>query len=692
MSNQKYDLITTLKETLSEDKRFIDENGELIKASITSASMQLDSKFINLLLSNEMIKKTFFTEIDNTLVFDKVKFNWVVNNKQFLPDSYTRYKNKIGLSTNDYNLITENNDVSLVFPYKDSILEGGQTSEEEQKDEIFYNEVLAAEQIRNLLSPKALTNAKKYTVNGEETVSNIDKTDNLIIKGNNLLALSSLLENYRNKVKLIYIDPPYNTGNDSFSYNDKFNHSSWLTFMKNRLELAIDLLSEEGAIYIQCDDTEYAYLKVLMDNIIEDKGTYLNTITIKAKASAGASGGGEDKRLKKNTEFILLYTKPEAVVETQRYSQPLMDYISERRDEGKSFAYTKVMVDYGELEYIGETVDGTGEKIELYEVNGYVSKSVKQLMREEGLTEEEVYTKYFDRVYTTENAQTSIRTRVKNAVDDEDYVIARYVPVSGKNKGKITDVGFIGKTKRLVSYLKDTGYVEDNIPYKTEKAGTLWDDISWSSVKQQGGNIEDFGPGKKPEQLLERIIKQSSDEEDIVLDFFMGSGATQAVAMKLNRRFIGIEQMDYIETITVPRLVNVINGEQGGISREVNWQGGGSFIYVELKELNEKYVNMVRKATELNELKTIYKELKDNGLLIPSLETRVLENEEYFNGLTFEEQKEVVLLAIDKNKLYVNSSQIDDEEIDLNDYEKELTLNFYGKDSSNDTRQGTLSI
>ncbi|MDN6166608.1 MAG: site-specific DNA-methyltransferase, partial [Tetragenococcus koreensis] len=667
-------------------------NGELIKASITSASMQLDSKFINLLLSNEMIKKTFFTEIDNTLVFDKVKFNWVVNNKQFLPDSYTRYKNKIGLSTNDYNLITENNDVSLVFPYKDSILEGGQTSEEEQKDEIFYNEVLAAEQIRNLLSPKALTNAKKYTVNGEETVSNIDKTDNLIIKGNNLLALSSLLENYRNKVKLIYIDPPYNTGNDSFSYNDKFNHSSWLTFMKNRLELAIDLLSEEGAIYIQCDDTEYAYLKVLMDNIIEDKGTYLNTITIKAKASAGASGGGEDKRLKKNTEFILLYTKPEAVVETQRYSQPLMDYISERRDEGKSFAYTKVMVDYGELEYIGETVDGTGEKIELYEVNGYVSKSVKQLMREEGLTEEEVYTKYFDRVYTTENAQTSIRTRVKNAVDDEDYVIARYVPVSGNNKGKITDVGFIGKTKRLVSYLKATGYVEDNIPYKTEKAGTLWDDISWSSVKQQGGNIEDFGPGKKPEQLLERIIKQSSDEGDIVLDFFMGSGTTQAVAHKMNRQYIGIEQMEYINSITIPRLQDVIKGEQNGISKNVNWQGGGSFVYFELKELNEKYIKEISEATETEELKLIYKELKEKGLLIPSLETHVLENEVKFNELSFEQQKEIVLLAIDKNKLYVNASQLDDEEINLSDYEKELTLNFYGKETLDDTEQGTLSI
>src|SRR5699024_2992076 len=167
MSNQNKDLITILKETLSKDKRFVAESGELIKAAITSASMQLDQDFISLLLSNEKIKSVFFKEIDNVLVFDKVKFNWVVSNKQFLPDSYTKYKNKIGLSTNDYNLITENNDVSLVFPYKDSVLEGGQTNEEEQKDEMFYNETLASEQIRNLLSPKALTNAKKYTINGE---------------------------------------------------------------------------------------------------------------------------------------------------------------------------------------------------------------------------------------------------------------------------------------------------------------------------------------------------------------------------------------------------------------------------------------------------------------------------------------------------------------------------------------------
>src|SRR5699024_9089770 len=307
MSNQNKDLITILKETLSKDKRFVAESGELIKAAITSASMELDQDFISLLLSNEKIKSVFFTEIDKVLVFDKVKFNWVVSNKQFLPDSYTKYKNKIGLSDNDYDLITENKDVSLVFPYKDSILEGGQTDEKEQKDEVFYNETLAFDQVRNLLSPKALTNAKKYTIHGAEEVVNIDNTDNLIIKGNNLLALSSLLDNYRNSIKLIYIDPPYNTGSDSFHYNDKFNHSTWLSYMKNRLEIAKELLEDNGLIFVQCDDNEQAYLKVLMDDIFKEEN-FINVITIKTKIG-GVSGSSAGKSIRDATEFINVFAK-----------------------------------------------------------------------------------------------------------------------------------------------------------------------------------------------------------------------------------------------------------------------------------------------------------------------------------------------------------------------------------------------
>ncbi|HFH8171575.1 TPA: DNA methyltransferase, partial [Streptococcus agalactiae] len=197
--------------------------------------------------------------------------------------------------------------------------------------------------------------------------------------------------------------------------------------------------------------------------------------------------------------------------------------------------------------------------------------SVSKLAKEENISEEEIYVKYLDKIYTTENAQTSIRDRVRDAVQDDGYTIARYVPVSGKNKGKVTDVGFIGTTKRLISFLSGTSYVEEGIAYKTEKAGTLWEDISWSSIKNEGG--VELSNGKKPEKLLQRIIASGSEEKDIILDFFMGSASTQATAMKMNRRFIGIEQMDYINEVSVSRLQKVIAGEQGGISKDVNWQG-----------------------------------------------------------------------------------------------------------------------
>lgn len=254
--------------------------------------------------------------------------------------------------------------------------------------------------------------------------------------------------------------------------------------MKNRLEIAKELLSSDGMIFVQTDDKEHAYLKVLMDSIFENK--YLNTVVIKAKTSSGASGGGEDKKLKKNVEFILVYANSEAQINIQQKPFPLTEYIQERKDEGKTFAYTNVLVNEGTLEKIGETVDGRGEKIELFDVRGYETKSVSALAREEGISIDDVYLKYLDKIYTTENAQTSIRDRVRNAVEDEGYTIARYVPVSGKNKGKLTDVGFIGGTKRLVSFLSATTYIEDGVAYKTEKAGTLWEDISWSSIKSEG--------------------------------------------------------------------------------------------------------------------------------------------------------------------------------------------------------------
>ncbi len=685
-----------LEKTLLQDKRFVAEDGKVLKAKVYDAAMAMDEDLLHLLLSEQVLKDHFFKKANDTFIFDKVEFTWVLNSREFLPDSYTMYKNKIGLVDSSGDLISQKQDVTLVWPYKDCVLEGGQTKDDEKRDEVFYNETLAPDQVTRLLYPKALTNAKRYSyagnydltgkaVGGEGAVTCEGTTeflddDNLIIKGNNLLALSSLLRRYEGKVKLIYIDPPYNTGSDSFGYNDRFNHSSWLTFMKNRLKLACRLMSSEGAIYVQTDDKEHAYLKVLMDEVFEEEG-YLNTIVVKSKASSGASGGGEDRRLKKNHEFILLYTKDQAVVESQNYSQKLTEYIQERRDEGRSFAYNYVMVNPGALTYIGETLDGRGDKIELYRVQDYQIKTVNQLMEEEELTEEEVYLKYFEQVYTTENAQTSIRTRVRNATQEEDYVIARYIPISGKNKGKITDVGFIGKTKRLVSYLSATAYIEEGVVYKTEKAGTLWDDISWSQVKSEGGTTCDFGKGKKPETLLERIISQSTQENDLILDFFMGSATTQAVALKMNRRFIGIEQMDYINTVSVPRLCKVIEGEQGGISKDVDWSGGGSFVYCELAERSEALMKGLQSAKDSQSILAILDEATEKGLLRPSvLPDDLKKTREDFLEFSLDEQRRLVMELLDKNKLYVNLCDMEDENMGLSESSKAFTRSFYNLD------------
>lgn len=664
-----------LEQLLAQNDLFMVE-GVLNKNKLAELARQYDPELLNLLMSNGKISKYFFSTLETgVLVFKKDVFLQFLNNKEFLPDSFTAYKTKIGLATSD-KYLSENSDVVLNFPYKDCILEGGQTKEDAKRQEIFFNETLAPTEINRLLDDKVLTNFKRYDQDGEHEVRELLDTDNLIIKGNNLIALHSLKKRFAGKVKLIYIDPPYNTGNDSFNYNDSFNHSTWLTFMKNRLEVARTLLSSYGMIFVQTDDNEHAYLKVLMDEVF-GANKYLNTVIIKAKASSGASGGGEDKRLKKNIEFILIYANENSKINVQQKPYPLMNYIKERRDFGKTFAYTNILFDAGEYVKVGETLDGRGDKIELFDARGYITKSVKQVMKEEDLTEEEVYLKYLDKIYTTENAQTSIRTRVINCIDDDGLTVARYVPVSGKNKGKLIDVGFVGKTKRLVSFLKETTYIENGVIYKTEKAGTLWEDISWSSIKNEGGITLDNG--KKPERLLQRIIASTTEENDIVLDFFGGSGSTAATAHKMGRQYISIEQMDYIEDKIVERLNNVIKGDTTGISKDVNWQGGGSFVYCELKNDAQDFKNAVIEATTTDELLELFELAKKSSFLSYRIDPKKLKANE-FEKLSLAEQKQILSEIIDNNNLYVNYTDIDDSDYGISVEDKKLNHAFYGKE------------
>ena len=320
----KESLYDRLGELLKTKEEYRSEDGDLLKAKVYSDIMTMDRNLISLLLSDEKVKEAFFLKVEDTLVFDKQKFAWIIDSKEFLPDSYTAYTNKIGL-TSDGEFISQRKDVVLDFPYKDCVLEGGQDKDDQKRKEIFYNETLASGEIRRMLDPKVFTKAKRYTKDGVEENISFDKKDNLIIKGNNLIALSSLLERYEGQVKCIYIDPPYNTGSDSFGYNDSFNHSTWLTFMKNRLELAKRLLSEDGAIFVQCNDKEHAYLKVLMDEIF-GMDNFLNSMAIKMSEATSNKMAHANKRLPKIKEYILFYKKRDISINVDNILIPIDEW------------------------------------------------------------------------------------------------------------------------------------------------------------------------------------------------------------------------------------------------------------------------------------------------------------------------------------------------------------------------------
>jgi len=264
---------------LSSKKEYLTENNILNATKVSQLAREYDAELLGFLRSDEDIKKEFFVDVaDGVAVFKLDSFLFFINNREFLLDSFTAYKNKIGLAIGKDSYLADNGDVVLNWAYKDCVLEGGQSKDDQKRNEVFFNEILAPEQINRLLDDKVFVNFKRYDKDGKHEVKELKENDNLIIRGNNLVVLHSLKKRFAGKVKLIYIDPPYNTGSDSFGYNDRFNHSTWLTFMKNRLEVAKDLLKDDGVIFVQCDDNEQAYLKVLMDEIFGRENFVANIV------------------------------------------------------------------------------------------------------------------------------------------------------------------------------------------------------------------------------------------------------------------------------------------------------------------------------------------------------------------------------------------------------------------------------
>lgn len=652
---------------------------EILKNKVIEDILKLDKDILEIITSEPKLKEAFTINHNGMIIVDKVKLQSVISSENFLPNSYTKYKNKIGLFVGTTS-ISNNDDVVLNWAYKDCVLEGGQTKDTQSSDEVFFNEVIGADDIDTMTSPKVLTNFKKYNKEGASSYNgDINPTkDNLIIKGNNLLTLHSIKENYKNMVKLIYIDVPYNTKNDSFRYNDSFTHSTWLTFMKNRLDIAKEFLHEEGAICIQCDDTEHAYLKVLCDELF-GRNNFINDIIVKAKSGAGASGGGEDKRFKKNIEYILIYAKNKELltISFPAKEKLLMDIINEKRENKKSYEYTSILFDEGTISYKTTTKDGSNEDIIIYKHDNYSIKTISQVMEEELLSEEDVYKKYINKIFRATNAQTSIRTRVNKAINyNKELHSINYIPKSGKKKGISTVNHYLNGD--LICWLKDTTKLSDDKIIKLEKLGTLWDDISWNGISAEGGVT--LSNGKKPEKLIKRIIECFTSENDIVMDFFMGSGTTCAVAHKMNRHYVGIEQMDYIEELAITRLKNVIKGDQSGISKSVNWTGGGEFIYCELKQLNQKYIDLILKCEDENMLNSIYEMILNNAFVHYTVEVKEIDtSKELFTELNLNEKRAMLIQILDKNMLYVNYSDIQDITFNISDSDKIANNLFYQK-------------
>lgn len=555
-------------DVLKSDERFFSDDGQLLRNAVYEAAMQMDAKLIKALYANEETRKHFFTDVDGIAVFDKVGFGWVINNREFLPDSYTRYKNKIGLVNNKGEYISASNDVELVFPYKDCVLEGGQTKEDQKRSEIFYNETLAPDEVDRLLYPKVFTNAKRYTADGVTPTDSISNADNLVIQGNNLLSLASLLGRYEGKIRLIYIDPPYNTSSDSFKYNDSFNHSSWLTFMKNRLELARRLLAEDGSIYIQLDYNEVHYCKVLMDEIF-GSNCFQREIIWDTQVLSGY------KTMVNNWvrghDSILFYTKSPS-----------------------NFFFNKL-----------------------------------------------------------KRPQTQEYLDSFNKIDEN----GRYYMVAHG-------------TRRYRDEAEERGRV----------FGDVWDDIKSFMQMPTASERVDFST-QKPEALLERIIKSATNEGDIVLDFFSGSGTTGVVAHKLKRRYIMCEQMDNQIRIQMERLDKTVSGEdKGTLALSLDWQGGGSFVYCELAKLNQNYVDAIEKATTDEELTKLYADILKTGFISYKVNPKDIDvNSDEYIKLSIGDKKRLLMELLDKNQLYVNYCDIDDETFGISEEDKAFTRSFYGE-------------
>ncbi len=603
------------------------------KERLVTLILTTDEKLLIFMLEHENAndyKNAFFKTIANSLVFNQKALLECLTKE--LENSFTRFANKIGLylQGDPKRPIKSSELVVLNFPFKDNVLLGNAKDNNTKSNELFYHEVLHKKEIDVLLNKKVLCH---FEMHGEGDLESAlkDKNTNYLIKGNNLIALHSLKKKFAKQVKCIYIDPPYNTGNDSFNYNDNFNHSSWLVFMKNRLEAAREFLSDDGVIFVQCDDNEQAYLKVLMDEIFLRENFIACFVWEKTSNSLS--------RIRIKTEYILCYEKTKFG----------LIFNGDMAEEGQDFPIlnevnVKRTLQFPPNSIYFKTFKGVIKpkkfnKMELIDDLKIVNKTNSNMVR--------INAKF---KWTQDKLDDEIKEGTTFVIKSDEFSM-RYIR-KGDREVKASNV-----------FNAECG-VTTNIKATSE-----------IKILFANSNTDLFST-PKPEALISRILEISTQENDLVLDFFAGSGTTCAVAHKMKRRYIGIEQMDYIETITKERLKKVIEGEQGGISKKCDFKGGGSFVYAELKEVNLEIKKQILNAKSKSECLKIFNDLNESFLKRTDCKIDEIHSEEFHN-LDLNEQKRIYCACLDSNEDYLNLGDIDEDAWEIDDSTKKYNEIFY---------------
>ncbi|HCT64744.1 MAG TPA: site-specific DNA-methyltransferase [Lachnospiraceae bacterium] len=554
----------------------------------------------------------------------------------------------------------------------------------------------------------------------ENESKNWDTTKNLYIEGDNLEVLKLLQKSYGGRVKMIYIDPPYNKDKD-FVYPDKWSdpikeykritgqlddegnattsddeseggrHTRWLNMMYPRLRLARNLLKEDGVIFISIDDNEIANLTRLCNDVFGEEN-YINTVSVNMKNIAGASGGGEDKRLKKNIEYLLVYSKN--YVDLNQFNNAyeyteIGELVQKYKEENVSWKYTTILVDDGNKEYIGSTVDGDGNEIKIYRRANAVTKPVSQVSREEGIDESEVYNKYAKRIFQTAMPQSSIRPRVMQKVNEIgfecDIHSIEYVPKTGKNKGVLYEQFYKGDSFRLFAWLSDVSEEKNGKLYKKDLQGTFWDYVGETKNLTKEGGIP-YPNGKKPVAFLKRMLGMQTDKKSIIVDFFSGSASTAHAIMQLNsedsgnRKYIMVqlpenmdelykqadsttkkdiqEQIDLLDSIQKSHIISELGKER--IRR------AGESIKAELKEKYDTYMQNQESLIPSDEPAPMNPEDLDIGFKVFKLDTSNLKRwsvdvgDDFYN-LNKDEQNAILAekLGFEVNNFVEGRSELD---------------------------------